>query len=212
MRHSTVRFALLAAALAMFGASQASAQELFTPMYKAPYRAFTNYEIGAAFSQPTGSDLALEGFYGLGRGRNDVGVGIGYIKSGGGSDAISVGANFRTRVLQSSESFPLDGALTLGAGVLFGDGSTLFTVPVGLTIGRRVLLEGSSMSFVPYVMPTMIPRFGDNGNGDNSDIGFALGLGVNVRITPNLDVRVSGALGAKSTYQRGIGVGLSFIH
>lgn len=196
---------LFIAALALAGSHEASAQELFTPMYKAPYRAFTNYELGVGFSQPTGADYALEGFYGIGRGRNDFGLGVAYINFAN-SSAVSVGGNFRTRVLQSSESFPLDGALTLGVGGLFGNGDAFFTVPVGLTLGRRVALEGSNTSFVPYLMPTMIPTFG---NGD-SRVAFDLGLGVDVRLSRSLDVRVSGALGDAD--RRGIGVALAFVH
>ena len=119
---------------------------------------------------------------------------------------MAVGGNFRTRVLQSSQDFPLDGALTLGVGGLFGNGTTLFTVPVGLTIGRRVVLEGSNTSFVPYLMPTMVPTFG----GGDSDVAFDLGLGVDVRLSRSLDVRVSGALGDAA--RRGIGVALAFVH
>ena len=196
---------LFAAAMALAGSS-VTAQELFTPMYKAPYRAFTNYELGVGFSQPTGADYALEGFYGLGRGRNDFGVGVAYINYCCGESAVSVGGNFRTRVLQSSQDFPLDGALTLGLGGLFGNGNSLFTVPVGLTVGRRVELEGSNTSFVPYLMPTMVPTFG---NGD-SRVAFDLGLGVDVRLTRSLDVRVSGALGDAD--RRGIGVAVAFVH
>ena len=196
---------LFVAAMALAG-SRVGAQELFTPMYKAPYRAFQNYELGVGFSQPTGADYALEGFYGLGRGRNDFGIGVAYLNYAAGESAVSVGGNFRTRVLQSSEDFPLDGALTLGLGGLFGNGNTLFTVPVGLTVGRRVELEGSNTSFVPYIMPTMIPTFG---NGD-SRVAFDLGLGVDVRLTRSLDVRVSGALGDAD--RRGIGVAVAFVH
>lgn len=196
---------LFVAAMALAGSSL-TAQELFTPMYKAPYRAFTNYELGVGFSQPTGADYALEGFYGLGRGRNDFGLGVAYINYCCGESAVSVGGNFRTRVLQSSQDFPLDGALTLGVGGLFGNGNTLFTVPVGLTVGRRVELEGSNTSFVPYLMPTMVPTFG---NGD-SRVAFDLGLGVDVRLTRTLDVRVSGALGDAD--RRGIGVAVAFVH
>ena len=196
---------LFVAAMALAG-SQVSAQELFTPMYKAPYRAFTNYELGVGFSQPTGADYALEAFYGLGRGRNDFGVGVGYLNFCCGESAVSVGGNFRTRILQSSQDFPLDGALTLGVGGLFGSGNTLFTVPVGFTLGRRIVLEGSNTSFVPYVMPTMVPTFG----GGNSDVAFDLGLGVDVRLSRSLDVRLSGALGDAT--RRGIGVALAFVH
>ena len=196
---------LFVVAMALAG-SRVGAQELFTPMYKAPYRAFQNYELGVGFSQPSGADYALEGFYGLGRGRNDFGLGVAYINYCCGQSAVSVGGNFRTRVLQSSQDFPLDGALTLGLGGLFGNGNTLFTVPVGLTVGRRVELEGSNTSFVPYLMPTMIPTFG---NGD-SRVAFDLGLGVDVRLTRSLDVRVSGALGDAD--RRGIGVAVAFVH
>lgn len=204
MRHN-LSAGLVVALLAVAGSRQAAAQEMFTPMYKAPYRAFTNYELGAAFSQPSGADYALQGFYGLGRGRNDFGLGVGYISFGSGANAVSVGGNFRTRVLQSSQSFPLDGALTLGVGGLFGNGDSFFTVPVGLTIGRRIQLEGSNTSFVPYLMPTMVPTFGSG----NSNVDFDLGLGVDVRLSRSLDVRLSGALGAAA--RRGIGVGLAFV-
>ncbi len=197
---------IVIAVLAIAGSRQLAAQELFTPMYKAPYRAFTTYEIGAAFSQPKGYDYALQGNYGIGRGRNDFGLGIAYLSPGGAGDNIfSVGGNFRTRVLQSSQSFPLDGALAIGAGFAFGGGTTIANIPVGITLGRRVQMEGSSMSFVPYVEPTMIPQFG----GGSSHVYFDLGLGVDVRLGRNLDVRVSGGLG--SSARQGIGVGVNYV-
>jgi hypothetical protein len=195
---------MLVAGLVAGGSTVASAQEVFTPVFKAPYRAFTNYEIGGMFSDPEGADYALEGFYGVGRGRNDFGLRVAYHDFGGG-DAIALGGSFRTRVLQYSTNFPLDGALTLGAGVIFGDGFERFTVPVGLSLGRRVLLEGSSTSFVPYIHPIMAPSFG---SGD-SEVDFALGLGVDIRFGQNLDVRVSAGLGADSW--SGVGVGLAFV-
>ena len=40
----------------------------------------------------------------------------------GDDDVILLGGDFRTRVLSYSESFPLDGSLTLGLGANFGDG------------------------------------------------------------------------------------------
>ncbi len=52
---------------------------------------------------------------------------------------ILLGGNFRTRVLSYSESFPLDGALTVGAGLNVGDGDDLIYLPVGFT--RRPTLR-----------------------------------------------------------------------
>ena len=196
---------LLVAALVGLGSSTVAAQETGTPIFKAPYRAFTNYEIGGMFSDPEGRDYALEGFYGVGRGRNDFGIRIAYQSFGGGGDAIGVGGSFRTRVLQYSTNFPLDGALTLGAGALFGEGDDIFTIPVGLSLGRRILLEGSSTSFVPYAHPIMAASFGSG----ESDVDFVLGLGVDIRFGQNLDVRVSAGLGADTW--SGVGVGLAFV-
>ena len=203
--HRKLFVGMLVAALVAGGSTVVSAQEVFTPVFKAPYRAFTNYEIGGMFSDPEGRDYALEGFYGVGRGRNDFGIRIAYQSFGGGGDAIGVGGSFRTRVLQYSTNFPLDGALTLGAGALFGEGDDIFTIPVGLSLGRRILLEGSSTSFVPYAHPIMAASFGSG----ESDVDFVLGLGVDIRFGQNLDVRVSAGLGADTW--SGVGVGLAFV-
>ena len=51
------------------------AQETGTPVFKAPYRAFENWELGASLSDPKGASYAIEGFYSFGSGPNDVGAG-----------------------------------------------------------------------------------------------------------------------------------------
>jgi hypothetical protein len=47
------------------------------------------------------------------------------------------------------------------------------------------------MSFVPYVQPVLIPTFSD---GD-SELDFALGLGLDLRLTRRFDLRLSGSVG-----------------
>jgi hypothetical protein len=77
-------------------------------------------------------------------------------------------------------------------------------IPVGFSLGRRVELENSKVSFVPYVQPTLTPAF----SSGNSDVLFTLGLGVDIKVAPQLDIRVTAGVGD----QDGIGVGLSFLH
>jgi len=60
MRHATTLATLAATALA-FGAP-AAAQETGTPVFSAPYRAFSTHELGLSLSAPGGADLGLEGF------------------------------------------------------------------------------------------------------------------------------------------------------
>ncbi|MFL5402709.1 MAG: hypothetical protein ACJ8BF_07815 [Gemmatimonadales bacterium] len=197
---------LLVAGLVALSASGVAAQETGTPMFKAPYRAFTNYEFGAAFSDPgEGVSFALEGFYSYGRGSNDFGIRAGIADPDGPGDTrFLLGGDFRTRILNYSESFPLDGALTVGAGLNVGTGDDVIYLPLGISLGRRFELEGSKTTFTPYVHPVIVPILGAAG-GD--DVGFSLGLGVDLRFSQTWAVRVSGAVGDLE----GVGIGLTYV-
>jgi len=196
---------LLVAAFVALAASESAAQETGTPIFKAPYRAFTNHEFGASLSDPgSAADFALEGFYSYGRGNNDFGLRAGFADGAGNLDTrFLLGGNFRTRVVSYSESFPLDGALTVGFGTQMGDGPDLFFLPVGISLGRRFELEGSKTTFTPYAHPVIVPTFGSG----NDDVNFALGLGVDVRFSGRWAVRASGGLGDIE----GVGVSLTYI-
>jgi opacity protein-like surface antigen len=200
---------LVALVVALAAAPAASAQETFTPVFKAPYRAFSDHEFGATLSFPDYADFGLEGFYTYGKGTNDFGLrgGIVSVEDGfGDSDTrFVIGGNFRTRVISYNESFPLDGALTVGVGGMFGGGDELFVIPVGVSLGRRLQLEGSSTTFTPYVHPVLAPVFG---SGD-SEVEFALGLGVDVNIARNLSARVSAGVG--DALFEGVGFSLAFV-
>jgi len=194
---------ILAFSLLAGVAGTSSAQETFTPVFSAPYRAFQNHEFGASLSDPEFASFALEGFYRYGRGSNDFGLRAGFADAEIGDAIILVGGNFRTQVLRYSESFPLDGALTLGLGGAFGEGDDIFAIPLGISLGRRFDLEGSNTTFVPFVHPVIVPTFG----GGDDDVNFALGLGVNVNFSERWAVRASGGLGDIE----GVGVSVAYI-
>jgi hypothetical protein len=105
-------------------------------------------------------------------------------------------------VVSYSADFPLDGSLTVGLGTNIGDGDDVFYIPVGISLGRRFQLEGSEASFVPYAHPVIVPVLG----GDEDDVEFALGLGVDVRFSRDFVARVSGGIGEIE------GVGLSLTY
>ena len=114
-----------------------------------------------------------------------------------------LGGDFRTQVVSYSESFPLDGSLTLGFGGSVGDGPDAYYIPVGISLGRRFDVEGSNTTFVPYLHPVIVPTFG----GGNSDVNFALGLGVDIRFSDTWAIRASGGIGDID----GVGISVAYI-
>jgi hypothetical protein len=181
------KFVLLAVLLAP---ATAAAQSTGTPVFAAPYRAFTRSEVGLSLSDMDGG-TGFEGFYKTGHQKWDLGFRAGFIDVDVADNPILLGVDGRTRLVTHDQSFPLDGSLTVGAGAMLQDNFNVFNVPVGFSMGRRVDLEGSSVSFVPYFQPVASLVFGDA----DSDILFSIGLGADIRVDRNLDLRVAGAVG-----------------
>ena len=198
-----VRKALITAVVVASLASQVQAQSTGTPAFQAPYRSFNRLEFGGTVSDP-GPGFALEGFYRFGHKRYDVGFRAGFADPGPGNGTFLAGVDFRTRVIDHSSDFPLDGAFTAGVGGSFGNGDSRGYIPIGLSLGRRVQLEDSNLEFVPYIHPVLTPSFGDG----PSDLLFGLGLGVDVTINKRFDVRVSGGVGD----YHGIAISFAVLH
>ncbi len=201
------RYALLL--LVMAGADAArvvSAQATGTTTFNAPYRAFQRSEIGVLFSFPNGGGTAVEGAYRYASGKFDIGFKAGFLNpSGPGSTVLLVGAEARERVITHTVDFPLDGALILGAGGNFVSGNSALLFPVGLSLGRRIDPQGSSVSIIPYAQPTM---FLIAGNNVANHVRFDLGLGSDFRLSRAFDVRVSAGLGDIE----GVSIGAVWVH
>jgi len=204
MRRSVCGGIVVLALLALPAVS-AVAQETGTPIFKAPYRVFQQHEFGASLSDPgEGASFALEGFYRYGRGPHDFSARAGFLDFEGDASGILLGGDFRTQVVNYSDAFPLDGALTVGLGGIIGeDVDDTFLLPIGISLGRRFDVEGSTTTFVPYVHPNIVPVFG----GADDDVEFTLGLGVDIRFGEQWAARASGGLGDIE----GVGISLAYL-
>lgn len=201
MRRNAATLALVACALAATGVA---AQSTGTPVYSAPYRAFARSEFGISLSEPS-AGFDLEGsFRGGLTGSTDIGIRGGFhsLPGDAGTDLL-LGGDLRARLVTHTESFPFDGSATVGLGIESGNGHTWGQVPIGFSMGRRVLLEGSDISLVPYVQPVLRLLFADASGSD-----FSLGFGLDARVTPRLDLRFSAAVGDES----GIAFTAAFLH
>jgi hypothetical protein len=173
----------------LIAGSNAAAQATGTASYNAPYRAFQSYEFGGTVSFNQGDVTGVEGQFRFGYKAFDIGARGGMAFSSG-DDAFIIGVEGRGRVLTHTEQLPFDGAVIAGFGMAF-DGGTNGNIPIGLSLGRRLNLEGSDISIVPYVQPTFNLVFGDAG----THTGFSFGLGADVRLSRFFDARVSGGFG-----------------
>ena len=172
--------------------SSAAAQVSGFPSFNAPYRAFSDHEAGFAISFPGLDDVAVEGLYRFGRGKLDIGFrgGVWFVGNAAGSDEIvAFGVEARQRILTHSDDFPADGALIIGAGIQVGAIDN-FIPSIGVSFGRRVDIEDSNISIIPYVQPNLWWFI-----GDTDDVLFSLGLGADFRLSPRFDLRVSVGVG-----------------
>ena len=200
-----LRTAFVLGLLALGGATAAGAQATGTPTFNAPYRAFTRSEFGAMVSFPNGGGTAVEGMYRIASGKFDLGFKVGFWDPDGpGSAIVLAGAEARQRVITHNADFPLDGALVVGVGAQLASDVSVFLIPVGLSLGRRINVQGSPLSIVPYLQPTLTIIGGDGG----SDVLFTLGLGADFRFTPRFDGRLSAGLGDLE----GVSLGFVWVH
>ena len=72
-----------------------------------------------------------------------------------GSGSFVAGVEARVPVIGRNRSFPLDGAFILGVGRTFGDSGGQTHVPLGLSLGRRIVLDDPDLQLTPYVQPRL---------------------------------------------------------
>ncbi len=201
------RYALLTIViLAASGARVAGAQATGNTTFNAPYRAFQRSEIGVLLGFPNGGGTSVEGAYRYASGKFDIGFQAGFLDTPGpGNTVFLVGAEARERVITHTIDFPLDGALILGAGGNFVSGNSRLLFPVGLSLGRRIDPQGSTVSIVPYAQPTL---FLIAGNNVPDHVRFTLGLGADFRLSRAFDARISAGLGDVE----GVSIGAVWVH
>jgi hypothetical protein len=188
-------------------ATSAPGQATGMPSFNAPYRAFQRSEFGVVLSFPDGGGTAAEGVYRYASGALDVGLRGGFFAPGSpASTVVLVGVEARERVITHTIDFPLDGALVFGAGANLVSGTSALIVPIGLSLGRRVDPQGSTVSIVPYVQPTLAFLAGNR----PSKLVFGFGLGADFRLSRAFDARVSAGLGDHPL--TGVSIGAVWVH
>jgi hypothetical protein len=193
---------LLPAALLVLVSAPLAAQSTGTPVFHGPYRVFDRYEFGANISDA--GNLAVEGFYGFSHtgAKWDFALRGGVLDTGSDRTVVLIGVDARYRVIDQTEDFPLDGALITGVGAQLVSGDSRLLIPIGLSLGRRINFEGSTVSLVPYAEPVLVPIFG---SGD-SDVLVALGIGADLRINRRFEIRLGLGVGDIENFSLGFSI------
>lgn len=178
---------VVAGAVSLLLPAVLGAQETGTSVYHAPYATFVRYEFGATVSFQRGSQTGVEAYYRRGVGPVDVGFRAGRMIRDEVQDSFLFGLQVRVPLLPEERS-PVRGTIVAGAGLDVSGGTSLW-VPVGVSLGRRLLVEKSPVSLIPYVQPTVF--FTTVGSG----VEAGLGLGLDVRLSSRFEFRVSGGFG-----------------
>jgi len=160
-------------------------------------------ELGGLLSFPEAGGTGIEGVLRSASGSTDVGFHGGRFQPRAlVASSILAGFDIRTPLVPHSQTFPLDATLIFGAGGSFRHHASRFTIPLGLSIGRRFGV-GTSASVIPYLQPTTLIR---GGNGLQTEVLYGLGIGTDVRVSA-LDFRFGVSVGDLTGVSMGVAVG-----
>ncbi|MCC6245435.1 MAG: hypothetical protein IT353_21525 [Gemmatimonadaceae bacterium] len=116
-------------------------------------------------------------------------------RKGNQSLLMFAGGYFGSELVTATAEQPLDLLLTGGAGASFGDGFTLFRVPVGVSLGHTFELD-QGMSITPYLHPRASLDFCASCSGrgrSRNELSLNFDVGASFQVTRSFALRASGA-------------------
>jgi hypothetical protein len=106
-----------------------------------------------------------------------------------------VGGQYAHMLTQARADMPLDLLLTAGLFGQFGNDITSVGVPVGVSVGHRFPLTGTSMAITPYAHPRVSLDYVSFNDESETEVNITFDIGGNLEITPQLALRVSALFG-----------------
>ncbi len=187
-------------ALSVAPAAIVSAQAANYPSLQVPTASTRDYT--AAIASGSGTLAIFQWREGAGPGMH-LGLEAGLADYRGTDNlTLFVGGSLARELLRADGDQPLDVLLTGGAGAGFGGGSTVFRLPIGVSLGHTFPLE-QGMSLTPYIHPRVsLDICNDCGSGNNnrSEASLNFDLGVSFQVNPRFSVRAAGSFTGSGFY------------
>ena len=194
--------------LAGFGSRSVQAQAWAYPSFQPPTVATREFNFGIADAGGAGTSLLFQWRERAGtRSQFSADVGLADPEGKGSDNVLFLGGQYAYQIAKANADVPLDFLFTLGAGLAFGNKTSL-RVPVGVSVGHRFPLDGA-LAITPYVHPRVSLDFCGGCTNDESQLGINFDVGVNFELTRVLAVRGSAYFGGSDRFgQDGIGLSL----
>src|SRR5688500_13645263 len=105
------------------------------------------------------------------------------------------GGQYARMLTQARADMPLYILLTVGLFGQFGNDVTSVGVPVGVSVGHRFPLTGTSMAITPYVHPRVSLDYVSFNDESDTEVNITFDIGGNLELTPQLALRVPAMFG-----------------
>ena len=207
--------AALAVALATFAAAPgAQAQAWHHPAFQPPTIATREFNFAVAGGGNYGTTGLFQWREGIGPDTH-LSVDLGFADPDFGDTGLLLGAGIGQRLMRSTSETPLDIVLTGGLYGEFGIKPSFVRIPVGVSVGHRFPISGTSMAITPYVHPRLsIDACVSDCDVFGTDIGTKLKVnfdfGADFEVTRTLSLRAALDVGGVSEFDSKVGFGFGF--
>ncbi len=106
-----------------------------------------------------------------------------------------LGGQYARMITQARADMPLDILLAAGVFGQFGNDVTSIGVPVGVSVGHRFPLTGTSMAVTPYIHPRVSLDYVSFNDESDTELNITFDIGGNLELTPQLALRVTALFG-----------------
>lgn len=191
---------LTAACLGGAAATTADAQAWNYPSFQQALTVDREYNFAAADGgRATGTSLVFQWREGLTRG-NQLSLDVGLASPDASGAKTLVGGQYARQLVVTSAQVPFDLLVTGGVNGAFG-GGYLVRLPVGVSIGRRIPLEGG-LVIAPYAHPRLALDVCGRCDRDRSRLGLDFDLGADFLFSPQFSLRFSAIFSGSDYFVR----------
>ena len=195
LRISSFRSVCITSALLLVAAASPATAQSFYPSFQQPRVVSREFNFGIADGDDL-TPLVFQWREGTAPGTQlSLDLGLADPDVEGMDTFFMVGGQYGRMLTQARADMPLDIMLTVGVFSQFGNDLTLVGVPVGVSVGHRFPLAGTSMAITPYVHPRVSLDYASFDGESDTEVNITFDIGGNLELSPQLALRVTALFG-----------------